>query len=791
MLTPTKNPISFRELLLHAVLCVVPLFFVFPGTFLRGEQIWPSDILYLVKPWSTLAPDGFELPQNAIMSDVLTAFHPYYVNTEMALDHGEWPLWNPTQCAGTPLLANCQSAVFYPPRLLHTGLDSPLATTLYVLLKVWLCGLTAYLCGRKLGFGIGASRFFAAAWMLNSYSLYWANWPLTDVAAWMPLLFLSVEYVLARQYLRGIVGIGASGSLLILAGHPETAFTLAFGLGVYFFLRLALEKRWGDALWRPLAAAAAGWGIVLLVTLPILLPFVEYLLNSYTFYERHLAEFEDTSLPAQAAIDLFIPRYFGTNSDYNTWGTFEANRHAIYVGLTVWIGAMLALAAGRKGALPKAPVYALAGAALFQTLLAFPNPYLFFLKEAPGLASLRQNYHIAFPLFALCLLGTAGIEHWMRHRPPLRTLVWPLGLLVLVALLAGWYWDFYGGLIRSLGMSSYIGHQMIIAAMVATATCVLLLLASVTRQRTLALALLTLLLAADLIYAARGANVTMPREATLEEPELITWLQAQQREEPIRVEGSSARVPSGTLSARGIEEWLGYDGLFPMRVLRFAVTLKEDLWNSMEPVLGLRYYLDDPSLRVGALAQPYFPLDDTQRFRHVTDIDGVKIYENLLAYPRVFFAQTYREVDDIDTLFQQLAEPGYDPRAVVLTDEAPAGNPPAPTSDELGAAQILRRTTTEVVVEATATERSVLVVGDSYFPGWKTYVDGNEIEMFPAYGIFRGIVLPAGSHRVTMRYEPWTFRLGMAVSIGTLLLGGATIAVLGWRGRLRTASTGG
>ncbi|MCC6142496.1 MAG: YfhO family protein [Candidatus Hydrogenedentes bacterium] len=790
MFAPTPNRIPIRELLIHALLCAVPLLFIFPGTFLRGELIWPSDILYLVQPWKSLAPEGFSVPKNPIMSDVLTAFHPYYRCTEEALKAGEWPLWNPNQCAGTPLLANCQSAVFYPPRLLHAlGLSIPLATTIYVLLKVWLCGFTAYICGRKLGLGAWATRFLAAAWMLNSYSLYWANWPLTDVAAWVPLVFLCIEYILAGQYRRGIVGLGASGALLLLAGHPETAFTFAFGMGAYFVLRLAIERRWEQRLWRPVASAAAGWTLALLVCLPVLLPFVEYLLNSYTFYERHLAEFEETSLPVQAVLDLFIPRFFGTNSDYNTWGHFEANRHAIYAGVTVWIGAMLALAGARRGQLPKASVYALAGAAAFQMLLAFPTPYLMFIKEAPGLASLRQNYHIAFPLFAIALLGTVGIENWIRSRPPLRDLAWPLVFLAVTAGLVAVGWQFYEGLMGALKMTGYVGWQIVVAGIVAILSLALLLAGRVPRLGRPALAVLVLLLSADLVYAARGANVTVPRSTAVDEPALIHRLQ--NLEGAVRVEGSSARIPSGTLTARGIEEWLGYDGLFPMRVLRFARHLKKDLWNSMEPVIGLRYYLDDPSLRSGPLDDGYFPLDDPARFQPVGKVDGVTIYENKLAYPKTFFAKTYRQVDDIDAIFAELSRADYDPRGTVLTDLAPAEAPPEPGTGDPGSAAITRRTTTEVVVEATANYPAVLVVTDSYFPGWHAYLDGDRVEMFPAYTIFRGVVLPAGKHTITMRYEPWTFRVGMAASIATLAIGGGIILVSMFRGRRPNAQPAG
>ena len=57
-------------------------------------------------------------------------------------------------------------------------------------------------------------------------------------------------------------------------------------------------------------------------------------------------------------------------------------------------------------------------------------------------------------------------------------------------------------------------------------------------------------------------------------------------------------------------------------------------------------------------------------------------------------------------------------------------------------------------------------------------VDGQPVEILPAYLLFRAVEVPAGAHRVTFHYRPRPVRLGFALSaLG--LLGALASAVVG------------
>jgi len=65
-------------------------------------------------------------------------------------------------------------------------------------------------------------------------------------------------------------------------------------------------------------------------------------------------------------------------------------------------------------------------------------------------------------------------------------------------------------------------------------------------------------------------------------------------------------------------------------------------------------------------------------------------------------------------------------------------------------------------------------LGDTFYPGWRAYVDGRAVAVHCVDYVFRGVVLPPGEHEVTFVYQPLSFRLGLMVSLVT----GSVLAAL-------------
>ncbi|MCP4645417.1 MAG: YfhO family protein [bacterium] len=785
-----KVRLSWRQVLIHGVLLFALLIPAFPSVFFRGELISSADLLFVMPPWDKHAPDEFERPQNKLMFDPVMAFRPDYLLTQKALRNGEWPLWNPLEYAGVPLLANCQSTLFYAPRLLLLFMDLDLAMTCFELLRLWTCGIVAYVCARLIRLSNPASAFFSVAWMFGAYNLLWMHHPLPDVSAWLPVLFVGTEFVLEAKYRRGFAAMALGGVLILFAGHPETAFTFSMGLGFYFLARLALDRRWGPALWKPIAVCAAAWTVVLLVYCIQLFPFIEYLRNSYTFAERRD---ENLSIPLSAghAVTFWVPRFFGTDAEYNFWdpGKWNSNiSSGQYSGMAVWCGVVLLLAGGAAAGSRTADrhrIAALLFAAAAGTLLAFNFTTLSFVHELPVFSSLHEIYHICFTLFAIPLLGTIGLDRWFSRPRKLRETWWLAPAAAVLVGLVYFVYQFNRGLIDAADVTDYVVQQCVIAAVLGAVAIVLLGVSCFWRRPRVLWIALTALVFVDLLVANRGMVPTLPREYVYPETDLTRFMQDQPA--PCRFGVAEAAIYSGSVANYGIEEWLGYDGLFSERPVRFQSTLDKEVWHRMEPVYSVQYYLHDPNPEYEEIFPLARLLEEGALELERTE-DGLEVYKNLRAYPRAFLVGDVEVIPDRDTLFDRMLDEDYRPDLVAVTQTAPEGDLPAGGGDRdsLGSAEITQYESTRVRIQVNARQDAALVLSDGFYPGWHATIDDDPVDIFPAYYAFRGVIVPAGEHTVEFRYRPWTLPVGYTISALTLVAA-LIVSILMLRGDARRA----
>jgi hypothetical protein len=94
------------------------------------------------------------------------------------------------------------------------------------------------------------------------------------------------------------------------------------------------------------------------------------------------------------------------------------------------------------------------------------------------------------------------------------------------------------------------------------------------------------------------------------------------------------------------------------------------------------------------------------------------------------------------------------PHETVAMDDDGVTLPARLSQGDVVAAQVVAYNAQEVVLQATVEEPSYLVLADLYYPGWAAYVDGVPQRIVPVDGVFRGVALEPGTHRVVFRYEP-------------------------------------
>jgi hypothetical protein len=150
--------------------------------------------------------------------------------------------------------------------------------------------------------------------------------------------------------------------------------------------------------------------------------------------------------------------------------------------------------------------------------------------------------------------------------------------------------------------------------------------------------------------------------------------------------------------------------------------------------------------------------------------EHVRIYLNRNAYPRAYFADRAAGEDLPARILQTVKARGFDGRRMALVESWPAPapelSPPSP-SDAVG---YTRAGLNEIALTTSTQGNRFLVLSEMAYPGWRAYVDGGEVPLYRANYLFRGLVVPAGRHEVTMRFRPPLVLAGSVISALSLLV---------------------
>ncbi len=121
-------------------------------------------------------------------------------------------------------------------------------------------------------------------------------------------------------------------------------------------------------------------------------------------------------------------------------------------------------------------------------------------------------------------------------------------------------------------------------------------------------------------------------------------------------------------------------------------------------------------------------------------------------------------------LLQALADPSFDPREASYVEVAPGESVGLDFDAEIPADRSTERVEIvvdglhEVTIEAELSAPGLVVLGDSFYPGWRATVDGEPAPILATNHIFRGVVVPAGRHEIRFDYAPASVYWGAAIS---------------------------
>ncbi len=193
---------------------------------------------------------------------------------------------------------------------------------------------------------------------------------------------------------------------------------------------------------------------------------------------------------------------------------------------------------------------------------------------------------------------------------------------------------------------------------------------------------------------------------------------------------------------------------------------------SLEPTRRLDYYLNETPLRASGVKWLRTRIGTTVELNRFAE-EGIEWLEVPEPMPRarlitrtVVSDDPSRDIEDIDLA------------TTALVDVDLPLEPGVP-----GAAQVIEDRPGIVRVAVDAPTRQLLVLTESYYPGWRVSVDGGSVEALRVNGDFLGCIVEAGQREVVFDFDPDSWRQGKLVTVAGVLL--TLIFHIGLFGRLR------
>lgn len=714
--------------------------------------------------------------QNSKLSDAVSLYYPFKSLVADFEKKGQLPLWNPYMFGGYPLFANTQVGILFPTMIFYLLFSAPVAWTIQVMSQPFLASLFMYILLRHLKLNKLSSIFGSIVYGFGGSTILWIQWNTqATTSLFLPILiFLEDKYLISRSFKWGAL-LSIVVCLQILAGYlPIIPFTF-LGMGIWYLFRS--NRLFADL--RILFFIILGLSLSAIFLLPV----VELIRISQRVIETLTGG--NPFFAPENIVNLIAPDFFGNPATGNFWGRGDNMDTTIYAGVTTLIFSLL----GLKNFFNKTEIKFALFLFILALVISISNPLSVFLYKlglwgGSSITMNRVNFLINFSLSILGAYGIMLIEK--KSKLSLNPSLWILsvvlgvtaGLLISKQLLLKslnsiqLLRDSIEVLLTHINIS--LRNLLLPLFIVVTVFLLIVLLNKLKRFKSIAEIAFVLLLVFELFRFGLKFNTFSKTDFIYPETPISKFLEKYPND---RVIAERDIFPANMWVPFKISSLQGYDGIYPLNTAKLLAIIDSDnLDSAPKPRWGIvgnfnSNILDQTNTRFllavkrdaqgRASSNGKVSVTIPPKYKEVFENKGVAILENTQSLPRVYLTKQVIKASDIDTL-KLMQDDNFPIRTISITDDFEFNNNPTETSNVELTYNTL--TNSHVQIKAISNTDAYLVVLDSFYPGWKAFIDGKESTIHRTNYNFRGVFLPKGTHIIEFIYTPKSLEYGAIIS---------------------------
>ena len=775
----------------YLVIFFVSLAFFYP-VWLQNKVPLPADALVGAHvPWTELKwkdyPAGVPI-KNQEITDAISQFYPWRSLVAEFLRNGEAPLWNQYMFSGAPLLATWHSAALYPLNFFYLIFSDINAWTFLIFFQIFLSAFWMYLFLSNLGLQKVASLFGAFTFSFSGYMIAWLEFATGGQAAlWLPLLLLVELKLVKSSNFIWVTLISIIFFFIYTAGDFQVPFYITLTYFLFAFYQIFYVNKGARKRGILLLRTVGGWILGILFSLPQILPTVELFRSSVRVDDPYIKEYFYGLMHWEKIVNFIWPDFFGNIVTRNYWGKFGYHEYLSYIGVIPLV--FIAYSFFNK----KDKVEKFFWIILFLALIfLFPTPFAFlpYKLKIPGLGTSSASRIIFLVDFCLSVLASFGLSAWIKYKNRkifkvvvsclLITSGVALGLSISVYKMGSFQPTVVPAMLNNLKVAL---KNMIPATLILFAFLAVIQLSFVfsnnfksVKDFVFKLAIFTLFFITlfDLLRFAWKNTPFSPNEFVFPGTRIIDYLKRQDK--PFRIAGG---IPLNYFMQYGLSSAEGYDPIYPkensewyslvnsgnLTALSGRYGLIHDYASPLINYANIKYVIDYKKDFLGAIKEDgnFYKGIEAPFYKQVYSEGRIKVFENTKVLPKVWVTRRLQVATMPEDYIRYLKEG----EKVVVLDNEPGVKFNA---DEIDfSVENFEQKFNSIEFNLYSSKDAYLFLSESYNPGWQAYVDNKEVDIKKANYIYQAITINEGDHKVEFLYNPRSFRMGVTLSIITLL----------------------
>lgn len=787
---------------------------------------WPA--LLLVSLVVTFLGDCWFYGQTLAMRDFFIEYQPYMSRFSREVMSGTACFWDSARQCGIPRMAQPAETPFYLPGLVFALAESDLAAVMNWSFHLVVAAVSAYALARQWRINRLAAVLSAVAFTFNTYVVCFIEFQCSFASlVWLPFVILMIDRIV-RTVSEDSEDGRFSWLQLLWRQRGNTALLSIpvacqlFTMGEYFYYSAVLSALFWAGLvlragrWRVAVSAAICIAIGVCMGIALALPQLVMTLELLPLSDRAGevdAIVSGTSAHPRHWLTLLLPFLYGRPGyPAATWAPdiYEIAIGHCYVGVLPLILACFAIVTltRRDGSRDRKQLVAiLTCIGVIGLLMAagkFTPVYGILHAWLPGLKHFRMpTKFYLYVAFALSMLAGIGLDSLMKAPAHDRLFVrcWR-GAAAVAMVVVGWgfiaAWSkpflvaFMGhpgeptpDQIRSFWFDEALAICFFFASLAVLSAC----MSEGYRRRwgppaAIAVTFLNLLMisrqmhptAESGLYAQRAVQLGRvvgngaPGRTYATNWNGQQWLYGKQERiywdwarnagisAHVLMEGASRVTPNGL----GIRRY--------SRMFGAMLSGSPQIQNRIADMMGVRFVITGPSFQ------------DVYWGGATTDITVMERSEYL---PRARLVERWTVVPDENAAFAKVVDADFDAEHEGVVEMNDTGldvveksvDQNEPPSGESGTVADFQDEGDRITMMVKAPQRSLLVLADTWYPGWMAKVDGVTVPIHRTNYLFRGLVVESGEHRVEFEYQPpWLMASLLISGCVTSAIAGLAIA---------------